>query len=279
MAFIITDELFMSPDFSALQFLQEQDLKIGTLEFNINDISVVSSSKMLLCDPARKKVNLVDSTAGGVIASVSVPGGPKRICLLDEEMAAVSLEGRKIQFIKVEHCSLTLDSVLGVSNDICGITMLDNKLITSFTDPPGVQMMSLDGKVMYTVDNQKAGRNVFKQPYFLTTSMDGFIYVSDWNNHTVTKLDQRLNVLRIYNDPSLQLPRGIISISRDQLLVCSIHNHSISLLNTRTGNTTVLLGWQDGLKTPWALSYCPTERKLFVAPLGSSTIIQTYKLV
>ena len=247
----------------------------------ITDIAVVSPTEMLVCDFGQCKVNLVDSTAGGVVASISVPGTPWRICLVNERMAAVSLRWKKeVQFIRLGRGSLTLDRVLKVSKDIAGITTLWNSLVTSSTDdPPCVEMMSMDGKVKYTVDNQKAGREVFKKPFFLTSSMDGYIYVTDRDTNKVTKLDSGLNMLRTYTDSSLQDICGIISISRDQLLVCSRDKHSIVLLNTCTGNTTVLLGEQDGLKEPWALTYCHSQRKLFVAPVAHTTHILVFKLV
>ena len=233
---------------------------------------------MLVCDYGESKVKLVNSTAGGVVASVSVPGRPWRICLLNG-MAAVSLTWNKVQFIRVGRGSLTLGRVLEVYNAVCGISTVDSCLVTSSTDPLGLTMMSTNGKLMYTVNNQKAGREIFKHPAFLTSSTDGYIYVSDWGTNAVTKLDKKLNVLKTFTDPCLQNIQGIISISRDQLLLCSLNNHSIVLLNTRTGNTTVLLGEQDRLKKPWALTYCHKQRKLFVAPYARTTHIPTYKIV
>ena len=261
-----------------MQLQRQQDLQVDSQEWDIPDIAVVSPTEMLVCDFGEREVNLVNSTAGGVVASVTVPGGPSRICLLSG-MAAVSLTGKKIQFIRVGRGSLTLDRVLGVDKEISGITTLDKSLVTSSTEPPGVTMMSMDGKLMYTVDNQTAGREIFKYPDFLTSPRDGFIYVSDRGTNTVTKIDNKLNVLKTFTDPSLQNIYGITSISGDQLLVCSYGNTSIVLLNPRTGNTTVLLGEQDGLKKPWALTYCHTQRKLFVTPSDLTTHIQVYKFV
>ena len=269
---------FLSSDLSSVKLQRQQDLQVDSQLCNIGDIAAVSPTEMLVCEYGQSTVNLVNSTAGGVTASVSVPGGPRKICLLSG-MAAVALSATKIKFIKLGRASLTLDRVLEVDKVICGITTLDSCLVISSTDPPGVTMMSKEGKVMYTVDNQKAGREIFKEPYFLTSSVDGLIYVSDRATNTVTKLDNKLNVLKTFTDPSLQNIQGIISISRDQLLVCIQDNHRIVLLNTRTGNTTVLLGEQDGLKKPFALTYCHTQRKLFVVSCNVTKHIQVYKLV
>ena len=212
------------------------------------------------------------------MATVSTPGRPRRICVFPEGISAVTLEGKKVQFIKVGQGALTLDRVLQFDKEIYGIASLNNILILSFYNPCGIEMMTLEGKVICSVDNEKAGRQDFHNPVYLTNYKDGHIFASDCDVNTVTKLDSRLNVIRTYTDPSLQSPSGIISISRDQLLVCSCHNHRIVLLNTRTGNTTVLLGKQDGISWPYAMSYCHTQRKLFVV-LGLLSKIQAYKFV
>jgi len=271
--------LFSSPDLTTLKFQWQQDLQEDKMECYMYDIFVVSPTEMLVCDIDQQKVKLVNSTAGGVVASVSVPGGPRRICRLSDGIAAVSLATKKVQFIKLERDSLTLDGVLNVNRDILGITSLETCLVTSSFDPPCVEMISVGGKVMYTLDNQKVGLELFKRPNFLTSSRDSCIYVTDCGTKTVTKLDNKLNMMRTYTDPSLHGILDIESISRDQLLVCSADNHNIVLLNTRTANTTILLGEQDGLKVPYALTYCHTQRKLFIAPCDKTTHIQVYKLV
>jgi len=242
------------------------------------DIAVVSPTKIIACDTFRNKVILMNSTAGGVVASVKVPGKPKSLCVLNEYMAALTLSGQTVQFIKVGRCSRTLDTVLKVDKEICGITNLDDCLITSSSSPPGVEMLTLKGQVMRAVDNKKAGREVFKQPHFLTSSRDRCIYVSDGGTNSITKLDNKLNLLGTYDDPSLRLPRGILSIRRDQFPVCNDINKSIVLLNTRTGNTKFMLGKEDGLRKPWSLSYCQTQGELFVAPWENLPFIQAYSL-
>jgi len=266
--------LFLSLDFSKVKLQRDQDINVGA-NFHI---AVVSPTELLACDYRSKTVSLVDNIVGGVVAKVSVPGRPRRICVLSEGKSAVTLEGKKVQFLKVGRGTLTIDNVLELDNEVYGISSLNNNLVLSFSSPSGIEIMSLEGKVICTIDNDKAGRKVFHKSINLTNSKDGHIYASDMNSNTVMKLDNRLVVIKTYIDTSLQSPSSIISISRDHLLVCSENNNRVVLLNTRTGNTTVLLGAQDGLKWPYALTYCHTQRKLFAASCDGSKI-QIYKIV
>jgi len=267
--------MFLSLDFSRVKLQRDRNITVGTS----NDIAVVSPTELLVCGYGYKTVSLVDSKVGCVVATVSTPGSPRRICVLSEGISAVTLEGKKVQFVKVGPGSLTLVNVLEFDREVYGIESLNNNLVLSSIDPSCIEMMTLEGKVTCTVDNEKAGREVFHSPKNLTKSKDGNIFAPDVKSNTITKLDNRLVVMRTYTDPCLQEIRGILSISRDRLLVCSMRNHRIVLLNARTGNTTVLLEEQDGISYPYALSYCHTQRKLFVVSGMFPKFIQVYKIV
>jgi len=266
-----------------VKFEQQEDLMSTNPYYrnriSFSDVVVVSSNKVLVCGFGGNTVHLMDSIASREVAAVRMPDEPRSICLINAGMAAVSLNGKKVQFIKIGRDTLTLNHVLEVGKDIYGITTLYNNLVASSIYPPGVEIMTMEGKVVCTIDNTMAGRTLFKRPIYLSNSKDGYVYVSDSENNTVTKLDNRLNVLRNHTDPSLRNIGGILPFSRDQLLVCCQNKTSIVLLNTLTGNTTVLVA-QDGLGTPYALAYCHTQRKLFVSSKKFfSTNILTYKIV
>ena len=257
-----------------MKLQRDQDITAG----KPNDIAVVSPTELLVCDYGSMTVYLVDSIVGVIVTKISTPESPIKICVLREGISAVTLEGKKVLFLKVGRGSLTLDTVMEFDNNVYGIASLNNNLVVSCVSPSRVEMMTMEGEIICTVDNEEAGRMVSHNPVLLTNSKDGHIFVSDLKSNTVTKLDNKLVVMRRYTDPNLQLICGIKSISRDQLLVCCQNNHRIVMLNTRTGNTTVLLGKQDGLSYPYALTYCHTQRKLFVVS-GVLSKIQAYKIV
>jgi len=125
-------------------------------------------------------------------------------------------------------------------------------------------VVTTDGKVSHQFDKEGTSQH-FKWPDFLTTSVDNLIYVSDYGTNTITRLNSSLQLLQTFPSPLLSWPRGIISISPDQLLVCSYYNGRIVVLNTRTGKSSILLGYQDGIVCPWSLIYCPEQKKLYVA--------------
>jgi len=255
------------------QLHRQQNLKVDTgLWGGIEDITVVSDTRLLAAMWGRSRVMLVDSLTGGTVAQVIPQADPYRVCMWDNNTAVVTLNGRKVQFININGDSLKMGRSFSVDRDVCGVGRSGDRLIVSYESPPGLEVLSMNGRVMHTFSNRAAGRDVFKIPYFITTSTDGMVYVSDEGNSTITQLDMNLCVTRTFSDPMLQAPHGIISVSADQVLVCSHGNHRILLLCPSTGVITSILEQQDGIEKPYALTYSSSQRKLYVVSGGAKTI-------
>ena len=195
----------------------------------------------------------------------------------DNNTAVVTLYGQKIQFVNVNGDSLKLGPSFSVNGDVWGVGRSGDRLIVSYVSPPGREVLAMDGRVMHTFSIKAAGRDVFQSPEYIATSTDGMVYVSDADNSTITQLDMNLRVTRTYSDPMLQGPCGIISVSADQVLVCSQANHRILLLCPSTGVITSILEQQDGIEKPFALTYSPSQRKLCVVPAGGGGTIQVFQ--
>ena len=266
----------MFPDLCQLH--RQQDLKADTGGYGgISDITVVSDTRLLAVVWWGSRVMLVDSQTGGTVAQLTLQANPRRVCMWDNTTAVVTLVGQKVQFININGDSLKMDRSLSVNGNVYGVGRSGDRLVVSYLSPPGLEVLSLDGKVMHTFNNKAAGRDVFKDPYFITISTDGMVYVSDGGNSTITQLDMSLRVTRTYSDAMLHTPRGIISISADQVLVCSYGNHRILLLCPSTGVITSILGQQDGIEKPYALTYSPSQRKLYVVPYDGVGTIQVFQ--
>jgi len=243
----------------------------------IFDITVVSDTRLLVTVWLQSKVMLVDSQTGGTVAQLTPQGHPYRVCMCDNNTAVVTLVGQKVQFININRDSLKISGSFSVNGDVCGVGRSGDRPIVSYLTPPGLEVLSMDCSVIQTFSNNAAGRDVFKSPLFITTSTDGMVYVSDRDTSTITQLDMNLRVTRTYSDPMLQAPHGIISVSADQVLVCSRDNHRILLLCPSTGVITSILGQQDGIEKPRALTYSPSQRKLYVVPDCGEGTIQVFQ--
>jgi len=243
----------------------------------ILDIAVVSDTRLLVSVGGKQRVILVNSQTGGTVAQTTLKGFPRRVCMFDNIMAVVTLMDKSLQLININGDSLELGRSFSLNGDVWGVARSEDRLIVSYCSPPGLEVLSMDGRVIHTFSNQAAGGDVFMYPSFISTSADGMVYVSDGAKSTVTQLDSNLHVIRTYSDPILQQPCGIISVSADQVLVCSHDNHRILLLCPSTGGITSILGEEDGIMWPYALTYSPSQKKLYVVPNENSGRIQIFQ--
>jgi len=245
---------------------------VYTYGVDIHDISVVSDTRLLVNVWEVRKVMLVDSQTGATVAHITLEHTPSRVCMWDNNTAVVTLwSEKKVQCIDIHGDSLTLGQSLKVNEYVWGIARSEEGLVVSYRSSPWLEVLAVNGSVLHRF-KPAAGRGVFKWPYFIATSADNMVYVSDRGTSTITQLDSNLRVTKTFSDPMLHEPRGIISVSADQVLVCSRGNDRILLLCPSTGVITSILDQQDGIEKPWALTFSPSQRKLYVVPEESGRV-------
>jgi len=138
--------------------------------------------------------------------------------------------------------------------------------------------MTIKGQVIDVVDNQIAGIQLLRYPGFFAISTVGDIYVSDRTACTVIQMDRTLHITKTFTSPMLASPRGIVSVSTNQLLVADRNSHSIVVLNPINGTVTHLLGPTDGIQKPRAVAWCPASKKLYVSGGERHTAVSVFCL-
>jgi len=267
--------MFMFPDLSQLQ--RQHDLKVDTGGYSIWDISAVSDTRMLVTVWGERKVRLVDSQTGRAVAHITLEHKPYTVCMLDNNTAVVALPlEKKVQFLNIHGDSLTLGRSLKVNGDVWGIARIEEGLVVSYRSSPWLEVLAVNGTVLHRF-TPAVMRAVFVWPSFIATSADNMVYVSDAGTSAITQLDSNLRVTKTFSDPMLKKPYGLISVSADQVLVCSRGKHGILLLCPSTGVITSILDQQDGIKEPWALTFSPSQRKLYVVPDDTSGRVQVFQ--
>jgi len=249
---------------------------LGEADISIHDIAVLSPGRLLVADYTNTNLKLVDSVNGGVLSTATLPAMPRRLCLLSEGRVAVTMYSTKIQFIFVANDTISLDKSIDVKNKVAGIATIDSHLVLFCESPAKVEMMTMDGRVVNEVDNQKAGKQIFQYPYFIATTSSGDIFVSDHKTHMIIQMDRSLCITQIFTSPMLTSPSGIASVSTDQLLVADQKSHSIVVLNTTNGIVTPLLGREDGIQLPWVVAWCPASKRLYVSSYGDQTALSVF---
>jgi len=244
-------------------------------KYVIADMAVLSPYLLLVSNSTKKCVLLLDCLKSKVVSKVQVQGVTYIMCLIDRKIAAVNVGGGKIQMIKVKYNTLTKDRELIGSDSIAGLTFSGHSLVVAYFCPPWLEVISMDGKVLHQFEELGTSQH-FKAPSFMCTTPGGSVFLSDWGTNTITKVDAQLNILQTFTSPMLQEPRGLTAVTEDQILVCSSKNHSIVLLQPSTNTMCTLLGKDDGIEESYYLTYCPDQKKVYVASAGWIDTIKVY---
>ena len=243
---------------------------------DIRNMAAVTPDTLLISNEGKKRVQLLDSRTGWLLCEVQLQNIPGIMCLTDRNTAAVCVGLDKIQMIQVEYKTLILGRVVAVGKNVSGITSSNNTLVVSYWMKPWLEKVSMDGKVHKQFDNEGYPEH-FTSPMFMCSRPDGSVFISDTMTKKVTQVDVSLNLLQTFTSSLLEMPRGIIAVTGDQILVCNWNNHRIVLLQPSTKTMSTLLGKKDKIFYPWSLAYCPYGKKLFVAS-NTSTKIKVYQI-
>lgn len=254
----------------------QSDIQLGEETLDINDMTEVSGDRFLLTAHTNNKLVLLDSKTDTVLSEIALQDSPKHTCMVGPQLAATTLLNKKIQFIHVKDNRVSNGSILDVNVDAHGIAAHMTNLALTY-DPPGVQIISKEGTVIHNLNNTTAAREVFKNPKWITTTSDNSIYVTDPETHTITRLDSSLTILQTFSGSMLKSPCGIISLNRNQILVCSNTKNTIVLIQPSSNSMRVILQKKHGIKNPITLCFCKTTGKLYIVPTLTTSVL-VYKL-
>jgi len=216
-------------------------------------------------------VQLVVNRKGKLLYEGGLDITPERMCLTDRNTVAMVVGEDEIQMIQVKDKTLTRETVVTVGKHVCGITSSGNDLVVSYKKKPWLEKVSMDGTVLNQFDIRGNPKH-FVSPFFMCTTPGGSVFISDNGTNKITQVDASLNLLQTFTDPLLMKPYGITALTEDQILVCSRGNHSIVLLQPSTNTVTTLLGKEDEICSPYSLTHCANQRKLYVTSRWTDTI-------
>ncbi|XP_052759872.1 uncharacterized protein LOC128202774 [Mya arenaria] len=219
----------------------------------------------LLADLNNLCLKTLDLKTATIMDRLSLDGEPWGACLLPGDRAAVTLPGEtqsKIQFISTGN-ALETDKCITVSAWCKGITHDDAKLYLTFTGSlPRLEVRTLSGDVLQTINNTTLRQSVFHDPQYLTTSHDDIstIYVSDNDSHTVVQLSLQGELLQIFSDQDLIRPCGLVDVGGGQVLVCSHDTDNVMAINVLDGIKRNMLKFRG----PYSVAYCPSYNSVVI---------------
>ncbi|XP_052815518.1 uncharacterized protein LOC128242416 [Mya arenaria] len=266
------------PDVSTVTWKNGADINVRTPQDQrtcfISGLTLLSPGIFLLTDRGNRCAKLVDATTRTVTSRLELPGRPRVVCALPDDQAAVTLLDKSmIQLMSTKEGQLSRGKEIKVSPGCHGIAYNNNRLYVSYPYNPRIEVMTLDGLIISTFQTVD-GRQPFQRPLYLTVSASTppTLYVSDYNAHTVLQLSLDGKALREYRDKKLEYPVSVVAVGPGQLLVCGNSSHNVMLLTERDGKMVEILGHNDGLVSPYSVSFCPYTRTVVVWMNGNDSL-------
>ncbi|XP_052811192.1 uncharacterized protein LOC128238913 [Mya arenaria] len=225
----------------------------------LNDMVLLGGDRLILVDLNNKKVKMVDLGTNNLMSQISVPGGPRNICLLPGDRVAVYSVNGSIQFMKALG-QLTLERSIEVGRGSRSIGYHNERLIVAYMSGI-VVIMDMTGNRL-----KNSEKSIFSHILSLTVvneGQDAVIFVSAYENNTITKLDMDLNILQIFQNPELRGPAGMIAVG-SQLLICGSVSNNIMCLHLPNRQMTQLLGKKDGIQKPLGVCFSQQQNRLYV---------------
>jgi len=237
----------------------------------VEDIVVtLPSCNMLVSVAVNNSVKVVDVQTGRLLSHLHLPGRPASLCLLPGDRAAVLLpDERAIQIIDISSDQLRLLDNVKVAEKYVSLAYMNNKFMVGSSDLRCVASLNIEGKLLKSVSKDNTGNQLFENPLHIcvTTDIDGpSVYVSDWGNHTITRLSEELEVMQTFGVPIEYELYDLAAAGGGQLiLIVDSGNTKLLVLDTGTGEFTELLedvgDW--GIYEASRVTFCPRLGRVY----------------
>lgn len=203
---------------------------------------------------------------------------PRDVAVISPQEVAVSLpDESKIQIISTGKKIKATRSIL--TNLPCyGITCHNQELIVLCDDgfsTKAIQMIDLEGNVLKTLTMNKSGRELLKNPWNITTSVDGQqICVTDKGR--LVNFDVKGNILFEYAESELENARGLSLDDSGRIYVCGTSSNNVHQVSADGKRLSIILT-EEEVTAPQAVCYQFGKRYLLLTCAGNDNIFM-YKL-
>jgi len=235
-------------------------------------MAVLSSDRLVVVDYLNQSVKLFDVVQDKVLHQLEVDDRPTSVGSLPKARVAVTLPSKNT--ILILHCDskLSIVDMITVQGWCWNIAYSNKLLIVLYENPRKIEIMNLNGSVV-----KQNELNMSKKIYWgdkLSVMTEGdvtSIYVVDYNNKRILRLDENLQVQQIYRLPDGAKPWGVLAVGENQLLV-GVFGGDIWQLDSTMGRWTRLgETWLIG-----SLAFCHERQVLYGA--DSSDSVKRYAI-
>ncbi|XP_046559840.1 tripartite motif-containing protein 2-like [Haliotis rubra] len=171
-------------------------------------------------------------------SKLTLKSNPFTVTKLTENQVAVSFWSYNAIVLAQVTPDLFMMSIIKTKKKYRCLTSLSSStLVAGCMDPSSVDVLDMAGVVLQTFSGHNTGQNLLREPWFLSTTINGNILVSDGGSGSVYCITREGGLVFAYTptgDRELKRPRGITTTNTGYILVADYWTERLVLL-TQTG--------------------------------------------
>jgi len=250
-------------------------------DIEVTCICVLPSTNILVGENYNTSLRIIDQTSE-IISIIGLPCAPHSICTLSLDRVAFILPFMPmIQIASVAGDRIILQENIPLKmkkTRYSGLRLLNNNFVLGTSDGRVVKV-NRDGIEILSTQNKTT---LFKNPVNIEVA-NADIYVADYGTHTITCMNEMLEVLQTFKYPGHIGPFVIMFVGGEQILVRGARPDRpwsmLQVLETTKGTFKELFnvshGAKEGHNFPY-WSYCPRLGKLYMVKRSYNLEMDSY---
>ena len=233
-------------------------------------MALTDNGTILLADIDNYNIKSV-SPDNTVLSVLSLPSRPCAITVLDTTTAVVAAINKNLYIINItDNKTLSLKSESKLDFRILAMVAYNGNLaITCDTRPATTKLITIDGKVLWSVCRDTKGENLFYFPYGITittiTDTTAVVVVSGHVKNTLTLLEAQTGTfIRSIDVGERKGPYGITTDSDGNVYVCYPSNNEIGVWSADFQESKILLSGDELGVCPRCIVYNAVHDSLYV---------------
>ena len=190
-------------------------------------VDITVDGNMLIVDYVNCKIKLF-SPYGTLLSFLKPPEKPVDVAVINKSEAAISMENKQIGILDIaDNNLLSMARIIKLDRYVYGITNYNKNLIIicfeSNKSPCSVQMIDINGEILWTTTADSKGETLFEWASFLTTCSgdDGdTVLITDWGKQAIILLDAGTGKVVNVCDVTGKEPSGVTVDDNGNVFVC-----------------------------------------------------------
>ena len=247
----------------------------------VSGLAVTDNGTLLVGDYINRTLK-VFSQDNTLLSSVSLSAGCTDVTVTEDDIAVAGTHDKKLHFLDISNPpSSSVQRLVSLDYYVWGITTYKDELVvTTYTTPPSVRMIDMNGKEVWSVSRGPDDQQLFAGPYYIVTSKINdteTVIVSDWEKETLTLLNANNGSLLKIVDMKGKCPRGI-TMDNDGNIFVACGTSEICVWSNDFTNSRTLISQKDLEIAPRYITYSRSTDKLYIGYNTNCGYIERFQL-